>query len=207
MAAPQGPAPSRSASRWQPWHKAVLAALSVVILGLCTVVLFAPDQETSLATNPDRSAAAAVRQASTTDQKPTPTRISPKPAKPSPTTTAKTATRAPESTTKPAATGTPSRTRAAVRYATCDAAPGELTRDDPGYRASLDRDGDGTACEANGDDDEAPVETEEPASGTDPRFGTCAKANAAGYGPYTRGADPEYEWYQDRDSDGVVCER
>ena len=44
-------------------------------------------------------------------------------------------------------------------------------------------------------------------SGTDPRYGTCREANAAGYGPYRRGVDPEYDWYQDRDHDGLVCER
>ena len=43
--------------------------------------------------------------------------------------------------------------------------------------------------------------------GTDPRFGTCREANAAGYGPYRRGTDPEYDWYQDRDDDGLACER
>ena len=42
---------------------------------------------------------------------------------------------------------------------------------------------------------------------TDPRFGTCREANAAGYGPYRAGVDPEYDWYQDRDHDGLVCER
>ncbi|WP_420176591.1 excalibur calcium-binding domain-containing protein [Luteococcus sp. OSA5] len=42
--------------------------------------------------------------------------------------------------------------------------------------------------------------------GTDPRMGTCTKAKAAGYGPYRQGQDPEYDWYQDRDGDGVVCE-
>ena len=42
---------------------------------------------------------------------------------------------------------------------------------------------------------------------TDRRFGTCREANAAGYGPYVRGRDPEYDWYQDRDHDGVDCER
>jgi hypothetical protein len=47
-----------------------------------------------------------------------------------------------------------------------------------------------------------------PTSGsTDPRFGTCREANAAGYGPYRAGRDPEYDWYQDRDHDGLVCER
>jgi hypothetical protein len=43
-------------------------------------------------------------------------------------------------------------------------------------------------------------------SGLDPRFGTCTAAIAAGYGPYVRGVDPEYDWYVDRDGDGVVCE-
>jgi len=43
-------------------------------------------------------------------------------------------------------------------------------------------------------------------SGPDPRFGTCGDAIAAGYGPYVRGVDPEYDWYIDRDGDGIVCE-
>lgn len=40
----------------------------------------------------------------------------------------------------------------------------------------------------------------------DPRFDTCSAANAAGYGTYIRGLDPEYDWYEDRDNDGLVCE-
>ncbi|PZM88760.1 MAG: hypothetical protein DIU79_16385 [Actinobacteria bacterium] len=40
----------------------------------------------------------------------------------------------------------------------------------------------------------------------DPRFGTCKEVKAHGYGPYIKGVDPEYEWYRDRDGDGVVCE-
>lgn len=44
------------------------------------------------------------------------------------------------------------------------------------------------------------------AARTDPRFDTCGDANAAGYGNYVAGVDPEYDWYQDRDSDGRVCE-
>jgi hypothetical protein len=42
--------------------------------------------------------------------------------------------------------------------------------------------------------------------GLDPHFGTCTEAKAHGYGPYYRGRDPEYSWYEDRDGDGVVCE-
>ncbi len=41
----------------------------------------------------------------------------------------------------------------------------------------------------------------------DPRFPTCKRANAAGYGPYTKGVHEEYSWYPDRDHDGVACER
>jgi len=41
---------------------------------------------------------------------------------------------------------------------------------------------------------------------TDPRFGTCKEAKARGYGPYYSDFDPEYDWYRDADSDGVVCE-
>jgi len=41
---------------------------------------------------------------------------------------------------------------------------------------------------------------------TDPRFDTCREAKSNGYGPYYSGADVEYDWYQDRDSDGIVCE-
>lgn len=44
-------------------------------------------------------------------------------------------------------------------------------------------------------------------AGTDPRFGTCKEAIANGYGPYYYGVDPEYNWYIDRDKDGIVCER
>ncbi|GAB3061814.1 hypothetical protein GCM10027053_25210 [Intrasporangium mesophilum] len=45
-----------------------------------------------------------------------------------------------------------------------------------------------------------------PPTATDPRFATCKAANAAGYGPYYQGKDPEYDWYTDRDHDGIVCE-
>lgn len=41
----------------------------------------------------------------------------------------------------------------------------------------------------------------------DPRFRYCTHAIGAGYGPYYAGIDPEYEWYFDRDGDGIVCER
>lgn len=40
----------------------------------------------------------------------------------------------------------------------------------------------------------------------DPRFSTCAEAEAAGYGSYHAGVDQEYDWYEDANADGVVCE-
>ena len=40
----------------------------------------------------------------------------------------------------------------------------------------------------------------------DPQFPSCAKAKAAGFGPYVNGKDREYSWYRDGDSDGTVCE-
>jgi hypothetical protein len=43
-------------------------------------------------------------------------------------------------------------------------------------------------------------------SGIDPRYSTCAEAEAHGYGPYVNGKDPEYGWYRDADHDGTVCE-
>lgn len=42
--------------------------------------------------------------------------------------------------------------------------------------------------------------------GTDPNYGTCKAAKAAGAGPYVKGVDPEYEFYRDGDGDGTVCE-
>jgi hypothetical protein len=53
----------------------------------------------------------------------------------------------------------------------------------------------------------APVRTPAPTRGLDPRFATCGAANAGGYGPYRSGVDAEYDWYRDRDHDGVACER
>jgi hypothetical protein len=40
----------------------------------------------------------------------------------------------------------------------------------------------------------------------DPRFDTCAEAQAHNYGPYRAGQDSEYGWYEDRNHDGTVCE-
>lgn len=46
----------------------------------------------------------------------------------------------------------------------------------------------------------------EETGGLDPRFTSCKKAKAAGYGPYVAGVDSEYHWYGDGDNDGINCE-
>lgn len=52
-----------------------------------------------------------------------------------------------------------------------------------------------------------PTPTQAPQAGTHPRFSSCTEAARFGYrGPYVRGVNPEYAWYQDRDRDGLVCE-
>lgn len=43
--------------------------------------------------------------------------------------------------------------------------------------------------------------------GSDPNYGSCSAAKAAGANtPYVKGVDPEYEFYRDGDGDGQVCE-
>lgn len=49
--------------------------------------------------------------------------------------------------------------------------------------------------------------TAPPSTGVDPKFTSCAEALRNGYkGPYKKGIDPEYAFYNDRDGDGLVCE-
>lgn len=54
--------------------------------------------------------------------------------------------------------------------------------------------------------EEEPVVEPDPAPSTDPQFDTCGDAKDAGFGPYYAGQDAEYDWYDDRDDDGIVCE-
>lgn len=42
--------------------------------------------------------------------------------------------------------------------------------------------------------------------GLDPRLDWRYEADDAGYGDYIQGRDPEYDWYDARDNDGLVCE-
>lgn len=59
--------------------------------------------------------------------------------------------------------------------------------------------------ESTGSDTSAGSAGEEE-SNSDPLFDTCAQAKRYGYGPYVQGSDYEYDFYDDRDNDGIVCE-
>ncbi len=56
-------------------------------------------------------------------------------------------------------------------------------------------------------DQEEPRETSRARADLDPRFSFCYEAISNGYGDYIYGVNPEYGWYEDRDRDGIVCER
>lgn len=43
-------------------------------------------------------------------------------------------------------------------------------------------------------------------NGVDPDYRSCKEVKKQGLGPYVRGVDPEYGFYNDGDSDGKVCE-
>lgn len=85
-----------------------------------------------------------------------------------------------------------------------------LSSSDPAYRADLDADGDGIACE----DYEEPAAPQYlvPSTTAEPDpvpdvvyFSSCPQARAAGAAPLYAG-DPGYRAGLDRDDDGVACE-
>ncbi|HET8684082.1 MAG TPA: excalibur calcium-binding domain-containing protein [Micromonosporaceae bacterium] len=94
----------------------------------------------------------------------------------------------------------------AVYFASCAAAraagAAPIPRGREGYRPELDPDDDGVACEEGGPTPVTPATS----ASNDPRYASCKQAKANGYGPYVRGRDPEYHWYNDPNRDGVVCD-
>lgn len=60
--------------------------------------------------------------------------------------------------------------------------------------------------ESTGSSAEYDTSGSEVESNADPLFDTCAQAKRNGYGPYVQGSDYEYDFYDDRDNDGIVCE-
>ena len=94
-------------------------------------------------------------------------------------------------------------------YANCadawaaGAAP--LHRGDPGYRAGLDRDDDGIACEWKQGQPEQDSSQEQSGGSSGTFYKNCSEARAAGAAPIYRG-EPGYREKLDRDNDGVACE-
>ncbi|MET0423088.1 MAG: excalibur calcium-binding domain-containing protein [Actinoplanes sp.] len=172
--------PTPTSSRRRSWRVALFGLVGLLVLGTGAVILVNARPSHRGVPTPDATVLA---------QQPAPPAVS-QPAVGQP---------------KKAAAVPPSRPASAkaVRYADCAAVQAAgvptLLRGRPGYRAALDQDGDGKACEPNGDDAIPPGRN-------DPIFRTCAEVIEAGYGPYRRGLDPEYDWYRDNDSDGDVCE-
>ena len=76
----------------------------------------------------------------------------------------------------------------------------EAQRSNPQNASVQIEDSNSVTPESNGDSQS------ESQGGGDPIFDTCAEAKSRGYGPYYSGEDYEYDFYQDRDRDGIVCE-
>lgn len=94
-------------------------------------------------------------------------------------------------------------------YANCadawaaGAAP--LYRGESGYRAGLDRDDDGIACEWKPEQPEQSSSQEQSGGSSGTFYKNCAEARAAGAAPIYRG-EPGYREKLDRDNDGIACE-
>ncbi|MGW0507519.1 excalibur calcium-binding domain-containing protein [Micromonospora sp. NPDC003241] len=103
---------------------------------------------------------------------------------------------------------TPSRTpKPDVYYRNCDAVrsagKAPLKRGQPGYRAGLDRDGDGIACEPSRGGSGSSSGND--SGGGNVYYKNCAAVRAAGKAPIRRG-EPGYGRHLDRDGDGIGCE-
>ncbi|MFI6151692.1 excalibur calcium-binding domain-containing protein [Kitasatospora sp. NPDC051170] len=213
-----------------PWKRPAKVAVSVVG-GLYCLIWFAavladPKKPDTVA-HPVAATTAAASSAPSEAPSPSPTT-----APPSPTTTA-TPTPTPTPTPPPTQAPAPPVTtppKADVYYANCDAAwkagAAPLHRGDAGYRADLDSDGDGTACETRPGSGTSGSSTGGPASGSTggssggsssggsgstsggggaAYYANCKAAKAAGAAPLHRG-DPGYRAALDGDGDGVACE-
>lgn len=97
--------------------------------------------------------------------------------------------------------------KAAAEKAAAEAAEAERLAAEEAERKAAEERAAAEAAEAARQQEEAASAPSAAVGGTDPDYGTCKAAIAAGAGPYVAGVHPEYGWYQDRDGDGVVCER
>ncbi|MEN3610104.1 excalibur calcium-binding domain-containing protein [Plantactinospora sp. ZYX-F-223] len=183
----------------QRFGVAVLGIFGLFVLACCgtsVISALSPDDA-----DPDREPAAA--QASSQPTTPAPVVVTSAPEPTPPATTAA----APPPPPKPTSKAPPK----PVYYKNCsavrDAGEAPLRKGQPGYRAGLDRDGDGRACESaegpapgTGDDD-----NDDDGGSSSVYYKNCTAVRAAGADPIRRG-DPGYGRHLDRDGDGVGCE-
>ena len=80
-----------------------------------------------------------------------------------------------------------------------------LYRGESGYRAGLDRDDDGIACEWKPEQPEQSSSQEQSGGSSGTFYKNCSEARAAGAAPIYRG-EPGYREKLDRDNDGIACE-
>lgn len=183
--------PGRLHGRYRPLRIAVGGMVSVVVLA----GIFSPGQ-----TDTDREPVAVVSSAPVQ-----PTTAEPESATPEPTTPED----APEQTTTPAeAVPEPVQTTPAPAPPP-PPAPEPIRESEPDDVAPTapDPEPEPVAPLPTPDPEPEPVAPAPAVGGTDPDYGTCEKAKAAGKGPYIQGVHPEYDWYRDADNDGEVCDR
>ncbi|WP_018349112.1 excalibur calcium-binding domain-containing protein [Longispora albida] len=185
----------------------VAAALAVILflccgLAACGAILVDPQPKTDNKGNHQE----APQPAQVTTPPPVPATTQPAP--PPPTTAAPVPTTAPPAPPVPTPAAPKTTAPAPVYYANCDAvrAAGKapLYRNSPGYRAALDADNDGIACET--DTNTGGGGTGGGGGGSAPvYYANCDAVRAAGKAPLYRG-QPGYRDALDRDKDGIACE-
>jgi uncharacterized membrane protein YgcG len=205
---PVAPVPPRNWwGRLNPLPKALLLIAAPLVLccgGVTAVGAFSADPPKEPATAPSTVAPDTAR-----PNEPSVT------ASPSPS-DSPTATATPVATTKSPAPRKTSTSPRALYYANCDAVrsagKAPLRRGAAGYRAGLDRDGDGVACESReggGSTGGGSTGGGSTGGGNKPPatvyYKNCTAVRAAGAAPIHRG-EPGYGKHLDRDGDGVGCE-
>jgi Excalibur calcium-binding domain len=198
--------PSSGRRPWPVRHPVLTAVIALIAL------LFVIG---ALAGDPEPKQAALTVADVTTSAAATPESLAP--TTPAPETTAAPATTAaPETTAAPVTTAAPKPAPKPVTYyPNCAAAraagAAPIHRGERGYRAGLDGDSDGIACEnPAAAPPAAPAPPAPPAAPADPPapdvyYANCAAARAAGAAPLHAG-DAGYRSGLDRDGDGVACE-
>ncbi|WP_204745310.1 excalibur calcium-binding domain-containing protein [Glycomyces paridis] len=200
---PQGP-PRKGVKPWSQLstgEKSAVISILVVPVLCCAGILSMIGGDNS---DPDSFADTGTVEATTEEA----TTAAPSTSEPSPTETEPTTSAAPTEAAEPEPEPEP---EPEVYYDNCDdardAGAAPLYEDDPGYRAGLDGDGDGEACEdtsssggGGGGDDGG-----DDGDSGDVYYKNCDAVRAAGAAPIHAG-EPGYGSHLDRDGDGTACE-